>query len=818
MRLWAESFDTQSAAGWDVTNGTVTFDTTTPRQGAASLSCTTATAVQASITKQIYPTDTPTARVHLRAWVRVNAAPSATTAIMAWSFNATTVSGFYCIKLQPNLALIPTLSGGTTGTASAPLTLGQWHYVEMYYDDTAGIIKARLDGVLWATRTSSVLGGGRYARFGIINPAIADIDFDDVVVDDRTLGPARARDSAGPLAGRIATPTGELVDDFDDGIVDPVLWPDSYGGVTEAGGRAQVPCGLDYAAYASAKVYTLRNSQLACRMYPAPVGDSLVACWSQVLIQTTTPGTDVVIEHNAIADTLGMALRVGYADPEYTAIPYDPVAHAYLRIRQTGADLLWETSPDDATWTTRRTVAAPAWVSDPNLQVQLIAHRDDGTPEIAEFDDVNMAPAAVVVPLGTASEETGATPYGASKARALTNATDTQAAVPLTGAKARTLADARTTDQARGLTVARRSELGAATEQSSAGPVGHARTAVVGQALEVTAAGTVGYASALVLGTAWEHATAAPATVAKTGPAGAASTSDRALALTAAKRAVLGTAGTAEEARPFTTAGETRLEDARATERGLPVTGSKTAPWLLAAAGDTALPVTAAKHQPTSAATSADSAAPLAAGRRVPLVEAHDRERTGRLTAGKQLTLGTATDGSRARMLHLRSSGDLGAAWAMENAGRLRTAKQLLLGTARTAETGGGLAADREVPLGAASATDWAAEVTRGKEHRLGVARCTDRATAATSGKHHTLGAASAAERAGTIRQPFQTRRLRPARAHDTAAPIEGRKQQPADTLTPSVTGPTLTPSTSGPQLAASVSGPSLTPSTSGGG
>ncbi|CAL9313851.1 hypothetical protein [Streptomyces sp. SudanB91_2054] len=817
MRLWTETFDSQTTT-WDVTNGTVTFNTTAPRQGAASLSCTTATAVQASITKQIYPTDTPTARVHLRAWVRVNAAPSATTAIMAWSFNPTTVSGFYCIKLQPNLTLIPTLSGGTTGTASAPLTLGQWHLVEMYYDDAAGIIKARLDGVLWATRTSSVLGGGRYARFGIINPAIANIDFDDVVVDDLTLGPARERDTAGPLTGRIATPTADLVDNFDDGIVDPVLWPESYGGVTETGGRAQVPCGLDYAAYASAKIYTLRESHVSCRMYPAALGDSLLACWTQVLIQTTTPGTDVVIEHNAVADTLGMALRIGYADPEYTAIPYDPVAHAYLRIRQAGPDLLWETSPDNATWTVRRTVAAPAWVSDPTLQVQLIAHRDDGTPNLAEFDDVNVAPASVVVPLGTATETTGAAPYGAAKARSLAVAAEAQHAVPVSGAKARQLPAARATEAASRLTVSRDAELGTAIERSAAGPAGHARTAPVGQAREGTSAGAVEYASALVPGTALEQTVAAPVTAAKTAPVGPAGGLDAALRLTAAKQAVFGAAGDTGKARSFTAAGETRLDDARTVDGGRPVTGSKTTSTGSAAAVDDALPVTAAKDHPVTAAVSADSAGPLASGRDVPLPGAHDREDAGRLAVRKQVTLGAATDDSRGRMLHLRSSGDLGAAWAMEDARRLTTAKQLLLGTAIAADAAGGLAAERVMPLGAASATDRAVEVAHSKALVLGVARCTDRAATTTSSKRHTMGAAATVEVAGTIRQPFQTRRLRTARALDTAAPIEGRKQRPADQLTPSVTGPSLTPSTSGPLLAASVSGPSLTPSTTGGG
>jgi hypothetical protein len=797
VRLWTETFDTQSAAGWDVTNGTVTFDTTTPRQGAASLSCTTATAVAASISKAIYPADDPAAHVFLRAYVRVNTAPSTRTAILAWADSSSDPTGFACIRLNTDRTMICGGSSVTTGTASAALALGQWYRIEMQYDDTVNVVKAYLNGVLWATATVD-LTGGRYARVGVIQAAIADIDVDDVVVDDATLGRTRERDTAGLLAARVATPTAELVDDFGDGIVDPALWPDSYGGITEAGGRAQVPCGLDYAAYASAKIYTLRNSLVSCRMYPAPVGDSLVACWTQLLIQTTTPGTDLVAEHNAITNTLGMALRGGYFDPEYLAIPYDPVAHAYLRIRQTGTDLRWETSPDGATWTTRRTSPAPAWVSDPNLQVQLIAHRDDGTPALAEFDDVNVAPTMVTVPLGTAGEATAGRAVAGAKARALSLASADESARSWTGEKSAGLGTAGTQAAGQRLTAARTARLNTAGDRS--------------------AVGTLTSSSAAQLGHAGDTATAQSLVPAKTTTPGPARAADSARPLVARKRLLLGTAAAVDLADSYVTAGETRLADARAMDRGHPVTGSKTTTLRLAAAGDDALPVTAAKTHPLDTATTEERAQRLTVARALPLGAAREQAGAGTLTLGKHLTLGTAANTSRARMLHLRSSGDIGSAWDTEDATPLTASKQLVLGVATTAETSAPLDAGHTVPLGVTSTADRAVEVAAGKVLRLGVARCTEQAAAAAAGKHQLLRRAVATDGAGRIRQPFQTRRLRAAQEADRASPVPWLKQRPADDLTSSVTGPVLAPSTGGPRLIASVAGPSLTPSTTGGG
>lgn len=187
----------------------------------------------------------------------------------------------------------------------------------------------------------------------------------------------------------------ELVDDFNDNTVDPLLWPNSYGDITETGGRARVPCTIDYAAYSSATIYTLAASSVFCRIYPPANGGATAEAWAQLLINSATEGTDIVFEINAASGNLNAGSRAGWFDPDAVSAPYDPVAHAWLRIRETGGQLLWDTSPDGTAWTNFRTLTvSPAWVADADSQVQLICHRDGGTGDYAEFDNLNVPVAA----------------------------------------------------------------------------------------------------------------------------------------------------------------------------------------------------------------------------------------------------------------------------------------------------------------------------------------------------------------------------------------------------------------------------------------
>lgn len=195
--------------------------------------------------------------------------------------------------------------------------------------------------------------------------------------------------------------TQALTDDFDDGAVDPVKWPNNYntgsGGLpTETGGRARVPCDTGFAAYASDNTYTLQDSYAFVHAFPPP-STGMTEAYCQLLVLSGTPGTQAIFQIDTASSLVLMTLHVGFVDEGGSSIPYDAAEHAWIRIRETAGTLYWDTSPDGRDWTNQHSDASPAWVSDTDLELQLLAHCSPvvtGSPtgEYAEFDDFNIRP------------------------------------------------------------------------------------------------------------------------------------------------------------------------------------------------------------------------------------------------------------------------------------------------------------------------------------------------------------------------------------------------------------------------------------------
>lgn len=183
---------------------------------------------------------------------------------------------------------------------------------------------------------------------------------------------------------------GMLRDAFDDGVVDPVLWSQSYGDPVESGGRARVPCTTGYAAFRSASTFTLSWSQVALRAYPPAAGGGATTAGFSILVLSDVGGTDAGFLLDRAQGAMGLYLRVGYADGGALFPAYDPVAHAWLRLREDAASLFWEASPDGVTWTVLRTAASPAWVAQSTLSLLMEAHRDAGPSDFAEADSLNI--------------------------------------------------------------------------------------------------------------------------------------------------------------------------------------------------------------------------------------------------------------------------------------------------------------------------------------------------------------------------------------------------------------------------------------------
>jgi hypothetical protein len=189
-----------------------------------------------------------------------------------------------------------------------------------------------------------------------------------------------------------------LVDDFDDNSIGSD-WPLSYGGVSETGGRARVPCSsASYAGYQTDTIWTFDSVFFQIPTFPALAG-ATVECYTSAWIFSAgqDAGTHVGFLGDHTTGNLYFMSRTGYVDGGAVSVTLDPATHAWWRLRISGGNLIWETAPDGSTWTTRRTLATPAWLSAAtDCKLLLESHRNDGTNNFSEFDNVNVVPFATV--------------------------------------------------------------------------------------------------------------------------------------------------------------------------------------------------------------------------------------------------------------------------------------------------------------------------------------------------------------------------------------------------------------------------------------
>ncbi|WP_371612872.1 LamG-like jellyroll fold domain-containing protein [Streptomyces clavifer] len=188
--------------------------------------------------------------------------------------------------------------------------------------------------------------------------------------------------------GAAPWPLAQMGDDFDDEVIDPTLWPGTYGAPVETGGRIRIPCVSGTpAGVQSARSWTLDESHVAVKASVVPAASTSSAATMALRVTSTTAGTRLAWQYDAVTGQLRACSDVASADAGATVLTYSAIDHAWWRIREAGSSVLWETSPDGWEWTVRRTLATPAWVTSQQQQVELDATRTGGgTADYAEFD------------------------------------------------------------------------------------------------------------------------------------------------------------------------------------------------------------------------------------------------------------------------------------------------------------------------------------------------------------------------------------------------------------------------------------------------
>jgi hypothetical protein len=191
------------------------------------------------------------------------------------------------------------------------------------------------------------------------------------------------------VSGSAPYPMAQLADDFDDGRVNTTLWPTNTGGSgTETNDgrlRITVAPGVD-TNFTSARQWTLAGSKVTAKLCAVPALNGSSNCAASMWVLSTTSGTRIGWRYDATTGVLAAMSQVGFADATPTNLAYSAIDHAWLRVRESGGTVYWETSGDGYAWTVRRTLATPAWVTSQTHAVDFPTTRTGGTSGYIEWD------------------------------------------------------------------------------------------------------------------------------------------------------------------------------------------------------------------------------------------------------------------------------------------------------------------------------------------------------------------------------------------------------------------------------------------------
>lgn len=193
--------------------------------------------------------------------------------------------------------------------------------------------------------------------------------------------------------GSASPGTSTILDTFDDGVINTTLWSQDYGTVIETGGRARLTCDTGYSALQTAATFSF--DYVYAQLFPPALNSAASECYIDFRMNAGSQpgGTDLGVHVNQVTGNIEFISRSGYFDPSPTVITYDPVQHSWVRFLRSSTDVLYQTSPDAFTWTTRRTLAMPAWLSGgADIRINIETHRDSGTTNFAEVDNVDAVP------------------------------------------------------------------------------------------------------------------------------------------------------------------------------------------------------------------------------------------------------------------------------------------------------------------------------------------------------------------------------------------------------------------------------------------
>ena len=180
-----------------------------------------------------------------------------------------------------------------------------------------------------------------------------------------------------------------LTDSFGDPTLDTAKWaPYSAGVERQANHRLEIRpesgATNSYGGVSSAVAYDLTSSEVRVELVRA-----LRAAVGAVAYLTVTRDASNAASLLVEGGELFCGKRVAGVLSDVRVVPYDPVAHRWLRLRERGGTLFYETSPDDHAWTELAAISAPFALAAVKVDVAAGAYQPVASPGVAVFDNVN---------------------------------------------------------------------------------------------------------------------------------------------------------------------------------------------------------------------------------------------------------------------------------------------------------------------------------------------------------------------------------------------------------------------------------------------
>jgi hypothetical protein len=203
-----------------------------------------------------------------------------------------------------------------------------------------------------------------------------------------------ATNSAGTGTDDVTVVVNPTVSTFVDNFAtaDTGKWTSFPAEAVVTGGQLQLTSGLGYPRIITLSRYSLIGSELVAEL----VGSAGAPSEDYILVRKdTTDALGFVVAGASGARVLQLAnYGPGASLPTVT---YDPVAHRWLRLTESGGTVTWWTSPDRSTWTSQRTLAAPFALT--SLTVEIMAGYAGTAPTGPMIvDNINVTPAGGTIP------------------------------------------------------------------------------------------------------------------------------------------------------------------------------------------------------------------------------------------------------------------------------------------------------------------------------------------------------------------------------------------------------------------------------------